>query len=100
VISFCDLLNNQDITDETPLHLFYECEWSSNLGLQFFSAITGGDVSTVSRHETFCCFSRFGDARDQLLTIAAKLLIFYLWECKMRQALGDFERLMGSLKAE
>jgi hypothetical protein len=98
--TFCNLLGNQDITDETTLHLFYDCDHSTNLIRHFFAEITGGQVQTVSRHEMFCCFTRYGDIRDHLLSIAAKILLFYLWECKMRKGLGIFENLMRFFRAE
>jgi hypothetical protein len=98
--TFCDLLGDQDITDETTLHLFYDCDHSTNLTQRFFAEITGGQVQTVSRHEMFCCFSRHGDIRDHLLNCAAKILLFYLWECKLRKGLGIFENLMRFFRTE
>jgi len=35
--TFCDILGNQDNTDETPLHLLFECSAVENLINNFFS---------------------------------------------------------------
>jgi hypothetical protein len=98
--TFCDLLNNPEIIDETPLHLFYECDASSNLSLTLFSKMTGGEVTDLSRHELFCCFNRYGDKRDLLLSIISKLFLFYLWECKLRLCTGTAYNLIKFLRSE
>jgi hypothetical protein len=98
--TFCDLLLNQEIEDETPLHLFFDCENTTRLCTTFFSIITDNEVALVSRHEIFCCFARYHDARDLVLDIAAKMFLFYLWECKLRQHLGSIERLIIFFRSE
>jgi hypothetical protein len=98
--TFCDVRNNPEIIDETPLHLFYDCEASSNLLATLFSEMTGGEVTNLSRHEIFCCFNRYGDKRDLLLSITSKLFLFYLWECKLRLCIGTPYNLIKFVRSE
>jgi hypothetical protein len=83
--TICDILGNQDINDETVLHLFYDCIPVNNLLNEFFPAVTNQEIRGISRHEIFCCFKRTTDDKNYLHGIAAKFFIYYIWECKLRQ---------------
>jgi hypothetical protein len=92
--TICDVTGDQDINDETVLHLFYNCNHVHALITQFYNTITDGEVTVVSRHELFCCFSRFSDEKNFLLCIASKIFIFYIWECKLRETVPVLNHLL------
>jgi hypothetical protein len=98
--TICDLVGNQEIHDERVLHLFYDCEPIYTIRTEFFLAITGGEVGEISRHELFCCFSRFDNDKNLLLGIAANIFINYVWECKKRQARPSLEHLRKFFSSE
>jgi hypothetical protein len=55
--TFCDILGIQEINNETPLHLFFQCSVVENLTNQIFSWILEENVE-ISRQEFFTVFNR------------------------------------------
>jgi hypothetical protein len=98
--TFCDLQLRPEITDETAFHLFYYCDHTAYIIRTFFTAITDDEVHTISQHELFCCFNRFGDHRDFLLTLAGKFLLHYVWECKLRNCLVSPDKIVAFFRKE
>jgi hypothetical protein len=98
--TICDVTGDQDINDETVLHLFYNCNHVHALITQFYNTITGGEVTVVSRHEMFCCFSRLSEEKNFLLCIASKIFIFYIWECKLRETVPVLNHLLKFFSSE
>jgi hypothetical protein len=98
--TICDVTGDQDINDEMVLHLFYNCNHVQGLINHFFTTITDGEVTAVSRHEMFCCFSRFSDEKNFLLGITSKIFIFYIWECKLRETIPVLNHLLNFFRSE
>jgi hypothetical protein len=98
--TICDVTGNQEINDETVLHLFYDCVLVNDILTTFFSAITNSEVLLISRHELFCCFKRFDDDKKYLLCMAAKIFIAYIWECRLRASPPEINHLLRYFRAE
>jgi hypothetical protein len=56
--TFCDITGNQDIVDETPIHLFLQCTAVEELINEIFKWITGDQTFEISRKELFAFFDR------------------------------------------
>jgi hypothetical protein len=84
--TFCDVDDNQDINDETPIHLFYGCERVNVLIDSIFKWATSDDAFEFSRKEYFCFFSRDGFTKEKIfiLTFIAKTVLKFIWDCKQR----------------
>jgi hypothetical protein len=98
--TICDVTGNQEIEDETVLHLFYACNPVNELLTQFFSTISRDEVTDISRHELFCCFKRFGDEKNLMFCLAAKIFINYIWESKMRASAPTMAHLINYFNSE
>jgi hypothetical protein len=86
--TFCDAAGDADVNAETGLHLFYECVHISTIVDDIFSRINSIDNFAYSRREYFSTFERreFSFAKNLVLTIASKLIMKILWDCKLRFA--------------
>ena len=45
----------------------------------------------ISRQELFVTFTRFTRAKNEALTLMAKLILKYIWDCKVRETLPNVE---------
>jgi hypothetical protein len=84
--TFCDILEIPEEHNETPLHLFYQCTAVENITNAFFSWLLN-EVTVISRQELFSVFKRDDFRKNDFLTIVAKLLLKYYWDCKQRSSL-------------
>jgi hypothetical protein len=97
--TFCDILGNQDINPESPLHLFFQCQAVENLTNEIFSWIL--DIDTVvSRQEFFTLFNRADHRKNDALNIFSKIVLKYYWDCKQRFCLPNLENAKTVLKSE
>ncbi len=71
--TFCDIVGNQDVEDETPLHLFFACRISENFIDEIFSWFLG-ERANISRHEFFVTFNRIDHRKNEPLFIFAALV--------------------------
>jgi hypothetical protein len=85
--TFCDLLNDPDIVDETVLHLFYYCPAVENIRENFFKWLTNDVNFILNRHEFFCCLAGENKCKTYSLMVTIRLFMFYIWECKLRHSL-------------
>jgi hypothetical protein len=91
--TFCDIAGSVDQNVENSLHLFSECEHVSELIERFFQRISRVPDFQISKREFFSTFERreFSFAKNWGLTITAKLLIKYIWDCRNRQCIPTDE---------
>jgi hypothetical protein len=89
--TLCDLIGNQDVEDETPLHLFYQCTGAENLVSEIFKWITNDGALEISRKEYFSFFDRreFCTEKNFILTIVSKLVLKFIWDSKQRYCLPN-----------
>jgi hypothetical protein len=88
--TFCDILEIPEEHHETPLHLFFQCTVVESLTNNIFSWLL--DTETViSRQELFTIFKREDFRKNDFLTIFAKLLLKYYWDCKQRFCLPTLQ---------
>jgi len=97
--TFCDILGIQEINNETPLHLFFQCSAVENLTNQIFSWILDENVE-ISRQEFFTVFNRPDFRKNDCLTILSKLIIKFYWDCKQRFCLPTLTAAKTVLKSE
>jgi hypothetical protein len=87
--TFCDLILNPEIVDETTFHLFYDCTVAENIRLQFFKWLMNDNNFTINRHQFFCCFDYDVVSKNTVLQIIVRIFQHCLWECKLRKNLPD-----------
>jgi hypothetical protein len=94
--TLCDVAENPDPEDETPLHLFFSCNITESLLSDFFNIL--GTVLT--RQEFFCIPTRRN--RDQNYTIFWATILFrkYIWDCKMRRCIPTLDMLLTYMYRE
>jgi hypothetical protein len=97
--TFCDILEIPEEHHETPLHLFYECSAVENVTNDFFSWLLNTDT-VISRQELFTIFKRDDFRKNDFLTIVAKLLLKYYWDCKQRFCLPSLQNAKTVLTKE
>jgi hypothetical protein len=87
--TLCTLANNNEQAVETPLHLFFECQYVSPTMENFFKRITGNMGFLFSRREFLATFERrnFGYGKNIILTVVLKLFMKYIWDCRNRSCL-------------
>jgi hypothetical protein len=83
--TFCDIAENVEPMRETPIHLFYQCETSENLINGIFSHYQSINT-VVTRSELFVGFGTGNRWRDEFFFIVSKLVLKYLWDCKVRKS--------------
>ena len=83
--TFCDITENVEPIRETPVHLFYQCETSENLINGIFSHYQSINT-VVTRSELFVGFGTGNRWRDEFFFIVSKLVLKYLWDCKVRKS--------------
>jgi hypothetical protein len=97
--TFCDILEIPEENPETPLHLFFQCSAVENLTNNVFSWLLDTDT-VVSRQELFTIFKRNDFRKNDFLTIVAKLLLKYYWDCKQRFYLPSLQNAKTVLTRE
>ncbi len=97
--TFCDLLQDPEPNRENALHIFYECNPVARTIDEFFKRLTDNPDFQFSRTEYFTAFERRGynSCRNYILTILAKLLISYVWECRNRKYIPNIENCWASI---
>ncbi len=100
--TFCDVDGNQEINDETPIHLFYGCERVNVLTDSIFKWASNDDVFEFSRKEYFCFFSRDDLTKEKnfILTFIAKTVLKFIWDCKQRFCLPTVNQCKTYLQQE
>jgi len=84
--TFCDLIENPDPIRENYLHLFYQCEVSEQIVNGVFSHYQS--INTiVTRQDLFVKFNTGNIWKDEVFFIVSKLVLKYLWDCKVRKSL-------------
>jgi hypothetical protein len=97
--TFCNISRTPDPNHESPVHLFYECSSVHNLLADMFKTITNDNNFALSKREFFTTFERreLSSAKNTCLTICAKLLIKYIWECRNRSFVPLLEHCRHNL---
>jgi hypothetical protein len=77
--TFCDIAGSQDQNRETPLHIFFECNYISQIIECIFQWVTNDQNFQFNSREYFSTFERrgFSYASNTVLTILSKILINY-----------------------
>jgi hypothetical protein len=71
--TFCDIIENPDVEDETPLHLFLTCSVSERFVEDFFSWVLS-EPANITRQEFFVSFSRPNHRKNDVLFLISALL--------------------------
>jgi hypothetical protein len=84
--TFCDITGNQEIIDETSIHLFFHCAAAETLVNGIFKWVTDDLTFEISRKEYFAFFNRveLSNQKNYILTIVAKLVLKFIWDSKQR----------------
>jgi hypothetical protein len=94
--TLCDVAENPDPEDETPLHLFYMCNLTENLLGDFFEEIG----TAIGRQEYFSFPKRRNMNQNWAIFWTSTLIKKYIWDCKMRRALPSFALLKSFVYRE
>jgi hypothetical protein len=97
--TFCDVIRNQEVEDETPLHLFFTCSVSERFVESIFSWVLG-EPANISRQEYFVCFNKPDHRKNYALLIISVLVKKYLWDCKQRFTIPDLDLAKIYLREE
>jgi hypothetical protein len=89
--TFCDIIGDQDITDETPLHLFAQCQVVDELVCNVFRWLTDDNAFVTSRKEQFALFDRADLNKEQnyVLTFVSKIVLKFIWDSKQRYCIPN-----------
>jgi exonuclease III len=97
--TFCDVVENQEVESETPLHLFYSCLVSERFVEEIFSWILGAPAN-VTRQEFFVSFNRPDHRKNEVLFLLSALVKKYMWDCKQRFSLPNIQNAKIFLREE
>jgi hypothetical protein len=97
--TFCDLTGNQDVEDETVLHLFYSCITAENFIEGIFSWILG-ERANISRQEFFVNFNRHDHKKNEALFLISMLTKKFMWDCKQRFTIPNLEQAKVFIREE
>jgi hypothetical protein len=100
--TFCDLVGNQEMERETPLHLFFMCDVIEGLLTNIFAWLMGDNDFTFTRQEFFTGFNREGfcSAKNDSLTLVSNLIKKFIWDSKVRYCLPNYQHLQITIKLE
>jgi hypothetical protein len=100
--TLCTVANNNEQFVETPLHLFFECQYVSTIVENLFKRITGDLGFLFSRREFFTTFERrnFGFGKNVVLTIVSKLCMKYIWDCRNRSCLPQDDQCWETITSK
>jgi hypothetical protein len=98
--TFCNVNRTPDPNPESPLHLFYECNHVHDVLVNIFKTVANDNEFAFSKREFFTNFERrgFSTAKNRSLTICAKLLIKYIWECRNRSCIPNHDQCLEYLR--
>jgi hypothetical protein len=97
--TFCDIIENPDVEDETPLHMFFSCSVSERFVEDFFSWVLS-EPANVTRQEFFVSFNRPDHRKNETLFLISALLKKYMWDCKQRFSLPNLQNAKIYLREE
>jgi hypothetical protein len=100
--TFCDIAGNQDINDETPIHIFFQCDSVSGLLEEMFKWITNDNTFDFTRKELFTFFDRedLTLEKNTILTYASKTLLKFVWDSKQRFCLPNINHCKTTIMQE
>jgi exonuclease III len=98
--TFCDLARNQEEEDESALHFFYQCNVSENIRDNFFKWLTRNDDFIITRQQLFGEFRDHNNYYNDILNISSCIFLKYIWDCKLRKHLPDFNHLKNYYSLE
>ena len=88
--TFCDMSGIEDLSPETPLHLFYECPAVEPVILDTFCWVLGKRREENNRITRSTYFGMLTDENlDKVLVVGIICKIFqkYIWDCKQRHVM-------------
>ena len=96
--TFCTVLNRVNAPDETFVHIFFDCQTTSNwlrsLELQFFNDIP---LTSVNERKKFWFYGLLPNNHfDPFILLAIWCIKFVIWENKLRKKIPS----LNSLKVE
>ncbi len=100
--TFCDIAGNQDVNDETPIHLFFQCDSVSGLLDEMFKWITNDNTFDYTRKELFTFFDRAELTLEKniILTYASKTILKFVWDSKQRFCLPNINHCKTTITQE
>jgi hypothetical protein len=100
--TFCDIIGNQEMERETPLHLFFACDVIEELLNDFFVWFTSDPNFSFTRQEFFVGFNRegFNGEKNEILTLASQLVKKFIWDSKQRFCVPNLEHMKLNIKLE
>ena len=93
ICTFCRILARGDASDESTLHLFYDCPTTESVKNDFFVwAYNEEENFVISRNELFLVQNQNGEYNCTTLikTIISKLFLKYIWDSRNRYSLPNF----------
>jgi len=96
--TFCSLRGEHELEPETPLHIFYSCPYTEPM-LEIFNEITRNNA-TIRRLDIFYKFEDPSVDNTKVMFLIALLFKKYIWDCKLRKSLPNFDELRIYIKAE
>jgi hypothetical protein len=98
--TFCDITRVPEQHPETPLHLFSECGSVCDVVETVLRNITGNNDFVFSRREYFSTFERrdASFALNQTLTFVTKIILKYIWDCKLRFSAPSSDGCLDNIK--
>ncbi len=98
--TFCDITRVPEQYVETPLHLFSECGSVCDVVETVLRNVTGNIDFVFSRREYFSTFERrdASYALNQTLTIVTKIILKYIWDCKLRFSTPSSDGCLDNIK--
>jgi hypothetical protein len=88
--TFCDLVENALVEDETVYHLFFSCDTIENIRQDFFSWFRMDRNFIISRQEYFGVYNKNGNEDENFIMFwTIKYFQYYIWLCKMRKTLPN-----------
>jgi hypothetical protein len=89
--TFCDISGNQEIIDETPIHLFFQCIVVENILNEIFRWMLDDRDFELSRKECFAFFDRelYSPEKNFVLTFVTKVVLKFIWDSKQRFCLPN-----------
>jgi hypothetical protein len=100
--TFCDIDGNQDVNDETPIHLFCQCDRVSGLLEDMFQWLTNDNTFDFTRKELFTFFDRadLTYEKNTILTYASKIILKFVWDSKQRFCIPNINHCKITLEQE
>ena len=95
--TICSAAGLNDLSLETPLHLFYQCTIVETLINDFY----GGFLRiNLTRDDLFLGFNTDDLKKDKILNIVNCLFLKYIWDTKLRYSVPNIVSLKNYIKSE